>query len=73
MVPLKAQLTKLHDQEGSHQQQLEIREARLIDIEVEHYLLKSAAFSVPFFMQSSQCGMWTQSVCVLRDSLLHIC
>eukprot|EP00891_Asterochloris_glomerata_P002694 jgi/Astpho2/2694/Aster-x0114 len=33
MVPLKAQLTKVHDQEASHKLQLDTREARLKEIE----------------------------------------
>ena len=47
LVPLKAQLTKLRDQEASQQQQLETREARLKDIEVGRYLLQSADPFVP--------------------------
>ena len=72
VVPLKAQLTKLHDQEASHQQQLETREARLKDIAVGHDQLPSAGSFVPSSC-TQQHSMWVQSVCVLWHCLLQTC
>ena len=72
MVPLKAQLTKLHDQEASHQLQLETREARLKDIEVGHNQLLPAGSSVHSSCTQER-SMWMRFVCVLWDCLLHIC
>lgn len=71
MVPLKAQLTKVHDQEASHKLQLDTREARLKEIEVGHYLLQSAGSFVRSFMQSAARQVDAICLCAVGMTAAH--